>query len=80
LAHRKWANEEMIMSNIKDLLVERLSNEWLPDWQEKAPNRFVRFVDKWGDRVPEHWCNKLPEKVPEDWLNRLLETRDAIQK
>jgi hypothetical protein len=65
------------MSNIKDLLLDRLLNEWLDEWKEKAPNR---FVDKWGDGVPEYWCNGLEEKVSDDWLNQLLDTRRAIQK
>jgi predicted DNA-binding protein YlxM (UPF0122 family) len=65
------------MSNIKDLLLNRLLNEWLSEWKEKAPDR---FVDKWGDGVPEYWCNGLDEKVSDDWLNQLLDTRSAIQK
>jgi hypothetical protein len=65
------------MPNINNLLLKRLLNEWLEEWKaEKAPSR---FVDKWGESVPEYWYHKLEEKVSEDWLNRLLETRDAIQ-
>ncbi len=68
------------MSNIRNmlniLLVERLLNEWLVNWKEKAPNR---FVDKWKKGVPEYWLHKLQEKVLEDWQNRLSETHDVIQ-
>jgi len=65
------------MQKIRDLLLDRLQNEWLEKWKEDAPSR---LVDKWRDKVPEHWCNGLEEKVPEYWLEQLQETRDAIQE
>jgi len=65
------------MPNIKDLLLDRLLNEWLNGWKENAPSR---FVDKWGEGVPEYWCNGLEEKVSDDWLNQLRDTCSAIQK
>ena len=76
------------MPNIKDLLLDRLLNGWqengkqkdgwLKTWKnEQAPSR---FVDKWGEGVPEYWCNGLEEKVSDDWLNQLRDTCSAIQK
>ncbi|MEN8219253.1 MAG: hypothetical protein ABFS56_23405, partial [Pseudomonadota bacterium] len=63
--------------NIRDLLLNRLLNEWLDEWKGKQSSR---FVDEWGDGVPKRWSNGLEKKVSDDWLNQLLETQSAIQK
>jgi hypothetical protein len=61
---------------MRDLLLDRLLNEWLEKWKEDAPSR---LVDQLENGVPENWTNGLEEKVPENWLDQMQETRDAIQ-
>jgi hypothetical protein len=68
-------SKEQSMPNIRDLLLDRLLNEWLEKWKDEAPSRLVEQLE---EGVPENWSNGLEEKVPENWLVQMQETRDAI--